>query len=107
MNPKHLKKTNAKGLLAFSILLFLAVSWVAIDALFDLFYRARTVIVPDFSGQAIEDVQAEEWMELITEYRYDGSTEAGRVISVRDLQSQKAPSPMVSTPHPTWMDERA
>ena len=81
MNPKHLKKTNAKGLLAFSILLFLAVSWVAIDALFDPFYRARTVIVPDFSGQAIEDVQAEEWMELITEYRYDGSTEAGRVIS--------------------------
>ena len=80
--PNTSKRTHNRWiLLLFSMLLTISVAWVVFDRIFDPTHASKTVTVPDFSGMAIEEVQAEAWMELVTEYRYDETVEAGRVIS--------------------------
>ena len=63
-------------------ILILAVGWITVDVLL----RPReesppTVEIPDFCGLNVQNIQAEEWLDVDIEYRYDENTPAGVVFS--------------------------
>jgi len=63
-------------------IMILAVGWITIDIL--LMPREKpptTVEIPDFCGSSMENIQAEEWLDVDIEYRYDENTPAGVVFS--------------------------
>ncbi|MBQ7392652.1 MAG: hypothetical protein IJV73_08195, partial [Clostridia bacterium] len=56
-------------------IMILAVGWITIDIL--LMPREKpptTVEIPDFCGSSMENIQAEEWLDVDIEYRYDENT---------------------------------
>lgn len=70
------------GLLLLSFLLFISAVWVVFDELFEpLDGSIRTYTVPNFEGQREEELHAEPWLEVETEYRYDADTPEGVVLS--------------------------
>lgn len=62
--------------------LLLAVGWITVDIL--LMPREKTpttVEIPNFCGLNANGIDAEEWIDLAIEYRYDENTPAGVVFS--------------------------
>ena len=62
--------------------LILAVGWITVDTLFMPRQRQpQTVQIPDFCGVAIADLQTEEWLDVVVEYRFAENAPAGVVFS--------------------------
>lgn len=65
-----------------ALVLLLAVGWITIDILFQPRKKEPTTVeIPNFCGQNINGIQADEWIDLAIEYRYDESTPAGVVFA--------------------------
>jgi serine/threonine-protein kinase len=65
---------------AVAAVLILAVGWITVDVLFMPRKKPpKTIEIPNFCGLALEDLQAEEWLDIDIEYRYDENTPAGIV----------------------------
>ena len=65
-----------------ALVLLLAVGWITIDILFQPRKKEPTTVeIPNFCGQNVNGIQADEWIDLDIEYRYDENTPAGVVFS--------------------------
>ncbi len=82
------RKHNSHGALSAkrSAMIAAAVLAALLWILFDIWIQpfsgaAYTVEIPNFCGLSASDVQAEEWMQLRTEYRHDAEAAEGTVLS--------------------------
>ena len=65
-----------------ALVLLLAVGWLTVDILFQPRKKEPTTVeIPDLCGLGINSIQADEWLDLDIEYRYDESTPAGVIFS--------------------------
>lgn len=75
------KLRNYRRAALFSLLLCLGACWIVFDFLFSPLREESFVFtVPDLCGKSLESVQ-EEYLELITEYRYDKTVPQGVILS--------------------------
>ena len=66
---------------ALAFLFCLCGCWLVFDSLFAPFSKqGARVEIPDYRGAMRDDLQFEPWMQVETEYRYDGDTPAGTVL---------------------------
>ena len=77
---KNFKTWRRAALVA--LVLLLAVGWITVDILF----RPRekepmTVEIPNLCGMHIEAIQADEWLDVNIEYRYDENTPTGVIFA--------------------------
>lgn len=64
-----------------ALVLILTVGWITADILLMPRKKAApTVEIPDFCGLSIENIKAEEWLDIDIEYRYDENTPSGVVL---------------------------
>ena len=62
--------------------LILAVGWITVDMLFmPRQKQSPTVEIPNFCGLNVENLQTEEWLDVVVEYRFDENVPAGVVFS--------------------------
>ena len=67
---------------AVAAVLILAVGWITIDILLQPRQKEPTTVeIPNFCGLSMENIQAEEWLDVDVEYRYDENTPTGIVFS--------------------------
>ncbi len=65
-----------------SFAMAVATGWVVFDSLFAPFgEKSVSVEIPELRGGSLEKDGLEEWIDLHIEYRYDGETPAGEVLS--------------------------
>ena len=67
---------------AVAAVLIVAVGWITMDILFQPRKKeATTVEIPNFCGLHADRIQADEWIDLDVEYRYDENTPEGVVFA--------------------------
>lgn len=65
-----------------ALMLLLAVGWITVDILFQPRKKEPiTVEIPNFCGRDVNSIQADEWLDLDIEYRYDENTPTGVIFS--------------------------
>ncbi len=65
-----------------ALVLLLAVGWITVDILFKPREKPpATVEIPNFCGLDVSNIQADEWLDVDIEYRYDENTPTGVVFA--------------------------